>query len=257
MVQEKNTGLPKRVLGNEWKDWDGQPPRDAEASIALFIRMCSFALLLLVSTIFFVWYMISPRLFSLSSDVANAIRSAIIISVIVFIVWFFLVLLEVLVLRRLFLVKKTHVLFLKLFYPLSNKARKLLRVNRDSFGNSFVKVSNFLIGGPRSQEFRKTIVLLPRCLRKEIRDSIQAVTKIKNIPVYIVGGGEEARCVITREKPDSVIAVACERDLVAGITDIFDKIPVIGIPNKRPSGPCKDTFVDIEKFKQALCTFSV
>jgi hypothetical protein len=44
-------------------------------------------------------------------------------------------------------------------------------------------------------------------------------------------------------KPDVIIAVACERDLLSGIRDIYP-MPVIGIRNTRPEGPCRNTRVD-------------
>ena len=53
-------------------------------------------------------------------------------------------------------------------------------------------------------------------------------------------------------KPLAVIGIACERDLVSGIEEITSKIPVIGIENKRPEGPCKNTLVDVELFEKTL-----
>jgi hypothetical protein len=39
--------------------------------------------------------------------------------------------------------------------------------------------------------------------------------------------------------------VACERDLLTGIRDVATRVPVIGIPNERPHGPCKNTWIDV------------
>jgi hypothetical protein len=50
--------------------------------------------------------------------------------------------------------------------------------------------------------------------------------------------------------------VACERDLVSGIHDVAPRIPIIGIPNTRPLGPCKDTMIDVEKFRSAIRFFT-
>ncbi|MCK7469444.1 MAG: hypothetical protein MZU95_00590 [Desulfomicrobium escambiense] len=33
------------------------------------------------------------------------------------------------------------------------------------------------------------------------------------------------------------------------------RIPIIGIPNTRPLGPCKDTVIDIGKFRSAILFF--
>jgi hypothetical protein len=74
----------------------------------------------------------------------------------------------------------------------------------------------------------------------------------RNHAVATAGGGEEARKAIRKEKPDFIIALACERDLASGIRDVALRVPVIGIPNKRPEGPCKNTLVDLKEFKEAL-----
>jgi len=45
--------------------------------------------------------------------------------------------------------------------------------------------------------------------------------------------------------------VACERDLTSGIKDCYP-LPVIGILNERPFGPCFNTIVDVSKIDAAL-----
>ncbi|MBC7075448.1 MAG: DUF116 domain-containing protein, partial [Syntrophomonadaceae bacterium] len=53
--------------------------------------------------------------------------------------------------------------------------------------------------------------------------------------------------------PRGVVAVACERDLSAGIHDM-GVLPVIGVLNCRPNGPCINTDVDVEAVEEALKT---
>ncbi|WP_242864780.1 DUF116 domain-containing protein [Youngiibacter fragilis] len=48
-----------------------------------------------------------------------------------------------------------------------------------------------------------------------------------------------------------IIAVACERDLSSGIQDTYP-LPVYGILNKRPKGPCLDTLVPLKQVEKAL-----
>jgi hypothetical protein len=50
------------------------------------------------------------------------------------------------------------------------------------------------------------------------------------------------------------VAVACELDLTTGIQDAYP-LPVIGILNERPNGPCFNTRVDIERVDRAICHF--
>ena len=69
-------------------------------------------------------------------------------------------------------------------------------------------------------------------------------------------GGTLARRIVVERRPRLIIAVACERDLSSGIQDSYP-LPVFGIINHRPHGPCYDTQVDLEKVEQALTTFLV
>lgn len=61
-----------------------------------------------------------------------------------------------------------------------------------------------------------------------------------------------ARLQIERMKPKAIITMACERDLVSGIQDVAEEIPVIAIPNRRPEGPCKNTEVNPEEVEEAI-----
>ena len=51
-----------------------------------------------------------------------------------------------------------------------------------------------------------------------------------------------------------IIGVACERDLTSGIQDTYP-IPVFGILNKRPFGPCYDTDVNLQLVEMGIVTF--
>ena len=64
-------------------------------------------------------------------------------------------------------------------------------------------------------------------------------------------GGTLARRVIVETRPTSILAVACERDLVSGIHDAYP-IPVYGILNQRPHGPCRNTLVDMDQVARGL-----
>jgi hypothetical protein len=57
-------------------------------------------------------------------------------------------------------------------------------------------------------------------------------------------------------RPRLVVAVACERDLTSGIRDAYP-LPVIGVFNSRPEGPCFNTRIDLEAVRQALDAYVV
>jgi len=45
--------------------------------------------------------------------------------------------------------------------------------------------------------------------------------------------------------------VACEGDLTSGIRDCYP-LPVLGVLNDRPFGPCYNTSVDLERIEEAI-----
>ena len=67
-------------------------------------------------------------------------------------------------------------------------------------------------------------------------------------------GGTLARQFVKTIMPKAIIAVACERDLTSGIQDVFP-LPVIGVLNERPFGPCFNTRVDISKVEDTIKYF--
>ncbi len=80
--------------------------------------------------------------------------------------------------------------------------------------------------------------------------------KKPGVKVYTVTGGGQARKVIRAQRPTAVIGVACERDLMSGIQDVAPKLPTLGVTNKRPNGPCKNTLIDIGELKKAITTLT-
>jgi len=92
-----------------------------------------------------------------------------------------------------------------------------------------------------------------RCGRCEIKDLIHIADE-NSLKLSIATGGSLARRIISDIQPDAVVAVACENDLSSGIADSYP-LPVLGIPNERPCGPCMNTIVDLEKVKDAIASF--
>ena len=74
--------------------------------------------------------------------------------------------------------------------------------------------------------------------------------------VYTAAGGGQARKIIREQRPTAVIGVACERDLMSGINDIVPKMPTLGVTNKRPEGPCKNTLINMDELRKAIETLT-
>jgi hypothetical protein len=128
-----------------------------------------------------------------------------------------------------------------------------LSIDADRAAHSLIRINNTLARiDPLPTAPERVLLLLPRCLTKEqIRDA-RSIAEERGVPMAVVGGGEAARQKILQHLPHIVIGVACERDLISGMRDVGDRLRVLGIPNTRPHGPCKDTCIDMDELRSCL-----
>jgi hypothetical protein len=92
-----------------------------------------------------------------------------------------------------------------------------------------------------------------RCGKCGIKDLI-AIAERNGLELFVATGGNLARRIVKDVRPDAIVAVACERDLSSGIADTYP-LPVLGITNERPFGPCLNTRVDLGKIEEAISFF--
>jgi len=109
-----------------------------------------------------------------------------------------------------------------------------------------------LKASPNSLSAERLLVLLPRCLERATRSQVLDRIDTFGAKTVTASGGEEARKAIQEHRPSAILAIACERDLISGLKDVADRIPVLAIANKRPQGPCKNTQLPIEELDAAL-----
>ena len=88
------------------------------------------------------------------------------------------------------------------------------------------------------------------CGKCKVGDILKLQRKY-GVKAKIATGGTLARKFLKDTKPKLVIAIACERDLVAGIYDAFP-MSVYGIFNKKINGPCFNTDLSIEEIESVL-----
>jgi len=162
----------------------------------------------------------------------------------------------------------------KILFPLMILMGRLVGVSKEKVQQSFIELNNHLV---RSNHHRtqpnRLLLLLPHCIQDfdcqikitgnvknckgcgkcEIKDLIE-LTDLYQVKIAVATGGTLARRIIVENKPEAIVAVACELDLTSGIQDVYP-IPVIGILNERPFGPCINTKADIQKVKNALLDF--
>lgn len=162
---------------------------------------------------------------------------------------------------------------LKVLLPFSVFAAGIIGGEKDSLRRFYIETNNFYTEAAGKKFSNKDIVLLlPHCLQnsscniritKDINmcrncgrcqiGDIAALLREKGVRSKVVTGGTAARKAIADMRPKAVLAVACERDLASGLAE-SGKIPVLGVPNIRPYGPCHDTQVDLDLLRKKLET---
>lgn len=162
---------------------------------------------------------------------------------------------------------------LKVLYPALMLAGAFFKTKRERFQLFIIELNNRLV---RSGKYRAgtLLLLLPHCLQVsdcevrithnianckkcgkcEIKDLID-ISEKGGLRLFVATGGTIARRVVKEARPEAIIAVACERDLSSGLVDTYP-LPVIGILNERPFGPCVNTRVDLGKVEEAITFFA-
>lgn len=142
---------------------------------------------------------------------------------------------------------------------------------KDDIRRIYIKINN-LVAGFRLQKKHssKMLVLLPYCMQnkecsRRIAEDIgncrrcggckigevADITERCGIKTVVAKGGTAARNTVKECKPDLILAIACERELLSGIGDV-GSIPVIGIINQRPNGYCTNTTADMQELQEIL-----
>jgi hypothetical protein len=241
----------------------------------LYLFLLFLCWLIFAGTAAGTYYMVSPRLLSLHDILARGVYYTLLMAVAgsgIFIIgetaslW----------LRRTLFpsipIARKRALFLTL-YPLCRALGGLMGRSRDDVAASCIALNNKLTMDSLSRRDGECLlVLLPRCIQRSgcgqelVRDVLSCkgcgqcdiarlveLSKKHQFRVAVVTGGELARNVVRDLSPSVVIAVACERELIQGLRDIIE-IPALGIVNRRPEGPCRNTSVDMEQFESAVST---
>lgn len=173
--------------------------------------------------------------------------------------------------RDLFWSERLRRVVIKYLFPAIISLGRLVGVDRDTLQQSFIALNNQLV---RAKKLRvppeKALILLPHCIQMfdcaikitgdvtkcvrcgkcNISDLAELAERF-HIDIAVATGGTLARKLIVEKRPRFILAVACERDLTSGIRDAYP-LPVIGILNHRPNGPCFNTSILIDEVREAL-----
>lgn len=171
-------------------------------------------------------------------------------------------------------IMKVNFSIVSFLYPVLIVLGNTLNVPKNEIRKVYIKLNNNYIYSNRYKiKPEDILILIPHCIQKSecklkittnvrnckscglcnVKDLIDLQDKY-NVHVFIATGGTLARKKIKETRPKAVVAVACERDLTAGVQDIR-QVPVLGVFNKRPNGPCVDTKIDANEVENAIKFF--
>lgn len=159
---------------------------------------------------------------------------------------------------------------LRVYFSIAQTMMKLVKLDTAKLQSSFAEINNAIVHKENVRVKNNEILLLvPHCLQWSyctrrittdinncalcgkctIKD-IKLLAQKYGLMLSVATGGTLARKKVKELKPKAIIAVACERDLSSGILDV--DVPVIGVVNERPNGPCFNTFVNVKDIEDAI-----
>ena len=163
---------------------------------------------------------------------------------------------------------------INLLFPIAIRLGKVFDIAREWVERSFIEVTKHLVLQKAIKVSPdKLLILTPHCIQLEscphkiTRDvnncrqcgacqvgDLLELSRRTGVHFAISTGGTLARKIVKTIRPRAILAIACERDLTSGIQDVFP-IPVIGVLNQRPCGPCCNTRVDMDEVEKTVMKF--
>lgn len=237
----------------------------------IFLRLSILSLAILGICCAFLWYLMAPRLEEFNIYLAWTIRLALIGTLGTITIGLGLIVLSSATEKDFLWPHGEKQITVKVLFPLNIVLGRLLGMSKDTVRSSFVEVNNSLVRASRKRiRSGKVLILLSQCLQNfdcphrvtatylncrrcgncQLTDII-ALKERYNAELAVATGGTLARKIIVDTKPSAIVAVACERDLSSGIQDVYP-IPVFGVLNRRPHGPCYNTQIDLVHLERAV-----
>ena len=242
----------------------------------LFIAVGAGGVLLLVILAAVAWYLVAPRLSGFHEDLPLIVGVAALLGFVAIAVGLGIIALSTVIGRRVLFSQRITSTVIRVLFPPVFMLSRIIGIEQDRVKRSFIAVNNALVGAGRDTlRNGKLLLLLPHCLQatdcrnkitggliencqgcgKCVISSLLTLAREHDLALTVATGGTLARRVIGEVKPAAIIAVACETDLTSGIRDSYP-LPVYGILNERPHGPCRDTTVNLDRVKEAIGFFA-
>lgn len=237
----------------------------------LFVALMGATCLLIVGVIYLLWWIPTRGLANIHPDLPRIVGLVFGVLSGVALLGTILLVLTTALGKDILLTRFLRGVVIKFLLPVIEFLGTAFGISKDTIRQSFVAMNNSLVQSQRLLvKSDRILILLPHCLqlfdceikvtgdinkcircgRCDIKGLAELAEKYR-IDISVATGGTLARKVIIEKRPKLVVAVACERDLTSGIKDCYP-LPVIGVLNDRPFGPCFNTKVDVEKIDQAL-----
>lgn len=163
---------------------------------------------------------------------------------------------------------------INLMFPVALGVGHVFGLNKEQIKRSFIEVNNQMV---YSHQFhlqpQQIMILAPHCLQRNtcpykitmdvrnckrcgacVVNDLLDLTDYYGVSLVVATGGTLARKFIEKYRPQGIVAIACERDLTSGIIDV-NPLPVLGILNIRPEGPCLNTTVSLEQVEDGIRYF--
>jgi len=176
--------------------------------------------------------------------------------------------------KNLFFNRRIRGVVIRFLFPLLVGVGRCLGISKAEIRRSFIAINNQLVQAEAGKvPADKMLILIPHCLqfhdcpvriigmvenckacgKCKIKDLV-ALSRKYDVSIAVATGGTLARKIVVEKRPKLIVAVACERDLTSGIQDTYP-IPVFGVLNMRPNGPCYDTDVNLDLVEGAISSF--
>ena len=237
----------------------------------LFIGVLLLACLLVLVLAFLIWWIPSVGLANIHPSLPIIFGSLLGAVALTTLGGLSLLILTLLTGRDFFFSDYMRGIVIKYLFPAIIALGRSCGLDRDTLQQSFIALNNQLV---RARKLRvpadKTLILLPHCIQMfdcEIKitgdvnkcvrcgkcdiSGLAQLAEEFGIPIAVATGGTLARKIIVERRPRFILAVACERDLTSGIRDSYP-LPVVGVLNRRPHGPCFNTIIVQNEVRQAL-----
>ena len=269
-AEHKMMGEKEKMEKNEVNRL-GESFRATKPQKRVFIGMLLLSTALMAGILSVIWYIGVPGLARIQPALPWILGGVLSVTTVVAFLGIFNMVLAVAGLPYLPLLQRQVYELINMLFPFAVRLGKLFGISRRKLEGSFIQVSNLLFARMHIRvPADRLLVITPHCLQlakcphKVTRDpdnckrcggcDVGELVKLSHemgFHFFIATGGTLARQIVYKTRPKAVLAIACERDLMSGIQDVYP-LPAVGVLNIRPNGPCSNTPVDMADVRAPL-----